>query len=271
VRSTIEPLDDLGAKNARTYGTSKNGYKYERSCYSAYTMIFGNIRPSKGSGSSESFSQGDRTRQTILAGAVKIAAREGLWPVTIGRLAKELRMSKSGLIAHFGSKQALELAAVKTAWKLFKDAVLVPAQAKRRGIERLWSLCDLWLQHIERRVFSGPYFFTGTFLVYADQHGPVSGAVTRIAREWFDALQKAVEEAQEKGEIDPKAHPKQIAWQLNGLMLGAHWAYLLKYGDCWREARPALLGQLRKLATGEIPTRALTSEQNWKKYLQGKS
>jgi hypothetical protein len=143
----------------------------------------------------------------------------------------------------------------------------VPAQAKKKGIERLWNFCDLWLQHIERHVFSGPYFFTGAFLEYADQHGPVARAVTRIAQEWFNTLQKDVEEAQEKGEIDPKADPKQIVCRLNGLMLGAHWAYLLKYGNCWREARPALLNQLRKLATDEIPPSAFTSERNWRKYL----
>jgi AcrR family transcriptional regulator len=234
-------------------------------------MIFGNLRHDKASRKSESFSQGERTRQTILAGAMKIAAREGLAGVTIGRLAKELRMSKSGLIVHFGSKQALELATLETARRAFKDAVLRPAQAKRAGIERLWNLCDLWLQQIERHVFSGPYFFTGAFLEYAGQHGPIAGAVTDIAHEWFNALRKAVEEAQEKGEIIPKADPKQIAWELNGLMVGAHWAYLLKHGDCWREARPALLRRLRKLGTGEIPASALTSERNWKRYLQEKS
>ena len=234
-------------------------------------MIFGNMRPSKGSGGSASFSQGDRTRRTILAGAMKIAACEGLGAVTIGRLAKKLRMSKSGLIVHFGSKQALELATLETARKAFTDAVMRPARAKRGGIERLWNLCDLWLQHIEQHIFSGPYFLTGAFFEYADQRGPIAEEVRRIAQEWFNALIKAVEEAQEKGEINPKAGLKQVACALNGLLLGAHSAYLLKHGDCWREARPALLGQLRKLATDEIPPSAFTSERNWKKHLQGRS
>jgi AcrR family transcriptional regulator len=234
-------------------------------------MIFSVGRQDEGSRRSGSFTQGERTRRTILAGAIKIAAREGLAAVTIGRLAKELRMSKSGLIVHFGSKQSLELATLETARKLFKDAVLAPAQVKRRGIERLWNLCDLWLQHIERHVFSGPYFFTGAFLEHVCQRGPVAQAVTDIAQEWFDALRKAVEEAQEKGEVNPEASPKQVAWELNSLMVGAHWAHLLKHGDCWREARPALLGRLRKLATGKIVTTAFTSERNWKKYLQEKS
>src|SRR5271169_2724662 len=93
-------------------------------------MIFGNVRRDKRGGRSESFSQGERARQTILTGAVKIAAHEGLAAVTIGRLAKELRMSKSGLIAHFGAKQALELATLETARRIFADAVIRPAQAR---------------------------------------------------------------------------------------------------------------------------------------------
>jgi len=182
-------------------------------------MRFGNTRPAKAIGRSESFSQGERTRQAILARAVKVAAREGLGAVTIGRLAKELRISKSGLIVHFGSKQALELATLESARRLFKNAVLVPAQSKRRGIERLWNLCDLWLHHIEQCIFSGPYFFTGVFLEYVEQHGAMTEVVTRKAQEWFNALHNAVEEAQEKGEINPKADSKRLACELNGLML----------------------------------------------------
>lgn len=234
-------------------------------------MIFSIGRQDKGSRRSGSFTQGERTRQTILAGALKIAAREGLAAVTIGRLAKELRTSKSGLISHFGSKHALELATLETARRVFVDAVIRPAQAKSGGIGRVWNMCDLWLEHIERRVFSGPYFFTGAFLEHAGQRGSIAEAVMAIAQEWFNALRKAVEEAQEKEEINPKARPKQITWELNSLLVGAQWAYLLKHIDCWREARPALLDQLRKLATGEIPPSAFTSERNWKKYLQRQS
>ena len=271
MRSAIKSLDDLGFKNARTQRSTKIRDKYERSCYSVWTMIFSIGRQEKGSRRSGSFTQGERTRQTILAGAMKIAAREGLAAVTIGRLAKELRMSKSGLISHFGSKHALELATLETARRVFADAVTRPAQAKRGGIERVWSVCDFWLQHIEQRLFAGPYFFTGTFLEHVDQRGPIAEAVTAIAQEWFNALRKAVEEAQEKGEINPKAGPKQVTWELNGLLIGAQWAYLLKHGDCWREARPALLEKLRKLATGKIPPSALASERDWRKYLQRKS
>jgi AcrR family transcriptional regulator len=215
-------------------------------------------------------SHGQRTRQAILARALKIAAREGMAALTIGRLAEELQMSKSGLFAHFHSKRALELATLEMAGEVFADAVLRPAQASRAGIERLWNLCDLWLQHIERRVFSGAYFFTGAFFKYADRPGPIARAITNVAREWLKTLRKAVQEAQEQGEINPDAKANRVAWELNDRLVGAYWAYLLEGGSRCREARIALLGRLRELATEVIPASAFESVRAWKEYLQGK-
>lgn len=233
-------------------------------------VLFGKLKRDKGGPASESRSQGKQTREAILTQALKIAAREGLAALTIGRLAKELRMSKSGLFAHFHSKEALELATVEKAREVFADAVLGPAQAGREGIEELWNLCDLWLLHIERRLFSGAYFFTGAFFEYTDRPGPIAGAIRRVVQEWSNALRKAVREAQKQREIDPDADAKQVAWELNGRLMGAYWAHLLGGGDCCRQARAGLLGRLRQLATDEIPATALESVEAWKKYLQGK-
>jgi len=236
----------------------------------AVQMLFDDLRRVWGGPAGGPRSHGERTRQAILARALKIAAREGLAALTIGRLAEELEMSKSGLFAHFHSKRALELATLEMANEVFAEAVLRPAQASRAGIERLWSLCDLWLQHIERRFFSGAYFFTGAFFEYADRPGPIAGAITRVTQEWFSTLRKAVQEAQEQGEIDRDAEPKQVAWELNGRLVGAYWAYLLEGGDRCREARAALLGRLRELATDELPASAFESLRAWMEYLQGK-
>ncbi len=214
-------------------------------------MILGNPRRDKEGHAGGPRSQGEQTRQAILARALKIAAREGLAALTIGRLAEELRMSKSGLFAHFHSKRALELATLEMAREVFADAVLRPAQASRGGVERLWNLCDLWLQHIERRVFTGAYFFTGAFFEYVDRPGPIAEAITRVAREWFNTLRKTVQEAQEQGEINPDAKANKVAWELNDRLVGAYWAYLLEGGSRCREARIALLDRLRELATGK--------------------
>ena len=231
-------------------------------------MTLDKLRPNRGGQTGEPRSHGEQTRQAILTRALKIAAREGLAALTIGRLAEELRMSKSGLFAHFHSKRALEIATLEMAREVFADAVLRPAQATRAGIGRLWNLCELWLQHIERRVFSGAYFFTGAFFEYADRPGPIAGAITREAREWSNTLRKAVQEAQEVGEINPGANTKQVAWELNERLVGTYWGYLLEGGGRTREARIALLGRLQELATAEIPAIAFKSVRAWKAYLE---
>src|SRR5271154_3833979 len=146
-------------------------------------------------------SPGKQTRQRVLAVALKISAREGLAALTIGRLAKQVGMSKSGLFEHFQSKQALELATLEAAREVFANAVLLPAQGDRGGIERMWNLSDLWLRHIEAHVFPGAYFFAGAFFECAGRPGPTASAVTRVAREWSDTLKKAVQEAQKAEEI----------------------------------------------------------------------
>jgi AcrR family transcriptional regulator len=231
-------------------------------------LILGSRRYKKQAQTSAPYSRGEQKRQAILGRAVKIAAGEGLGALTIGRLAKELRMSKSGLFAHFRSKQELELATVEKAKEVLAEAVLRPAQAGREGIERLWTLCDLWLEHIERPVFSGAYFFTGALFEYGDRRGPVARAITGGAQEWFKTLRKAVQEAQEREEIDPAAESKQVARELNGRLIGAHWAYLVEGGDHSREAREVLLGRLRELATNRIPASAFNSVGAWNRYLR---
>ncbi len=252
------------------HGLPTKRTKYERSCP---FWLTGAVRskPNRdmSSPASESRSQGEQTRQAILTQALKIAAREGLAALTIGRLAKELGMSKSGLFAHFHSKQAPELATVEKAGDVFADAVLRPAQTGRGGVERLWNLCDLWLLHIERRVFPGAYFFTGAFFEYTDRPGPIAGAIRRVAEEWFNALRKAVREAQKQREIDPDEDAKQVTWELNGRLVGVYWAHLLERGSCCREARAALLGRLRQLATDEIPATAKKFESvgAWKRRI----
>jgi AcrR family transcriptional regulator len=234
-------------------------------------MIYGSQRRDREGQVGVPRTHGEQTRQAILTRALKVAAREGMAALTIGHLAEELRMSKSGLFSHFRSKRALELATLEMAREVFADAVLRPALASQGGVKRLWTLCDLWLQHIEGRVFTGAYFFTGAFFEYADRPGPIAEAITRVAREWFNTLRKAVQEAQEQGEINPGAKAKQIAWELIDRLVGAYWAFLLERGGHFREVRIALLDRFQELATLEIPATAFESVRAWKEYLQRKS
>src|SRR5271170_5753808 len=99
-------------------------------------------------------SKGMKTREAILEKSVRLASAEGLGAITIGRLAAELGMTKSGLFVHFGSKQKLQLETIATARQLFYEQVVDPA-GETEGIARVWALCDLWLKHMQRRAFPG--------------------------------------------------------------------------------------------------------------------
>src|SRR5436190_22874103 len=111
--------------------------------------------------SSEPLSRGEESRNRILNQAIKMASEDGLEALTIGRMAAKLRMSKSGLFAHFGSKRKLQLATIERAKGIFDNAVLAPMEGSTNGVVQLWSLCDLWIGHLEASVFPSGYFFTG--------------------------------------------------------------------------------------------------------------
>jgi AcrR family transcriptional regulator len=195
---------------------------------------------------------GERTRQSILEAAVDIASAEGLEGLTIGRLAAELSLSKSGLFAHFGSKEELQLATVEAAREVFVREVIRPAFEARKGIARLWALCDVWLGYVRREVFRGGCFFAAAAAEFDGRPGPVRDRVAAIMKEWLAVLGRSVAESQAAGQLERGADPAQLAFELNALEMGANWAYQL-HGDrkAFARAREAVLERLRRLATPE--------------------
>lgn len=194
--------------------------------------------------------RGDRTRQAILEVAVDVASAEGLEGLTIGRLASELSMSKSGLFAHFGSKEELQLATVETARDIFIREVIRPAHAAAKGLPRLWKLCDVWLAYVRGEVFSGGCFFAAASSEFDGRPGPVRDRVAGIMKEWLATLRGSIAEALEAGELKAETDPAQLAFELNALEMGANWAFQL-YGDkqAFARARDAMLERLRSHAT----------------------
>src|SRR5215210_5002290 len=148
---------------------------------------------------------GERTRQAILEAAMHIASEEGLEGLTIGRLAAELSMSKSGLFAHFGSKEELQLATVEAAREVFVREVIRPAFEAPKGLARLWRLCDVWLGYVRREVFRGGCFFAAAAAEFDGRPGPVRDRVAAIMREWLAVLGRSVSEAQAAGQLDAAA------------------------------------------------------------------
>ncbi|HEY0320291.1 MAG TPA: TetR/AcrR family transcriptional regulator [Pyrinomonadaceae bacterium] len=193
---------------------------------------------------------GERTRQSILKVAVDIASAEGLEGLTIGRLASEMGMSKSGLFAHFGSKEDLQLATVEAARKVFIGTVIRPAFETEQGLARLWKLCDTWLTFVRGGVHRGGCFFAAAAAEFDSRPGPVRDRIAEIMKEWLAMLRRAVIEAQDAGQLDGRVDATQLAFEFNALELGANWAFQL-YGDrqAFGRAREAILERLRRHAT----------------------
>jgi AcrR family transcriptional regulator len=172
--------------------------------------------------------KGARTRADILRIAADIATVEGLDGVSIGRLASELGMSKSGLFAHFGSKESLQLATIAEARQRYIQEVIAPALASGSGITRLLALCEAFLSYIEREVFPGGCFFASAMAEFAaKESSPARELISECQRQWMSTLERAAEDARANGELRADCDPCQLAFELEGALLSANWYFHL--------------------------------------------
>ena len=164
-------------------------------------------------------SKGEETRQAILEKAFELATVSGVSGLSIGRLAEETGLSKSGLFAHFGSKEALEVAVVEEASRQFVQEVMVPALRHPRGEPRLRALFKGWLAWGNR---PGGCFFVGASAELDDRPGPPHDALVRAQKDWVDELAKATRIAIQEGHFRADVDPEQVAFEIYSIMLGAH-------------------------------------------------
>ena len=150
---------------------------------------------------------GERSYQLIVDTAARLATMEGLEGLSIGRLADEIGMSKSGLYAHFDSKQDLQLAAVDAAEAVYTTEVIAPAMQAPEGLKRLESLCEHYLSYVERGVFPGGCFFAATAAEWDTRRGPVRERVRTILDGWTQLLEANVREAQQQGDLQRGTEP----------------------------------------------------------------
>jgi AcrR family transcriptional regulator len=192
--------------------------------------------------------KGERTRHSILDVAAKLATEEGLEPLSIGRLAEATEMSKSGLFAHFGSKEELQLATVDHAAGIFVAEVIEPARAAPQGLPRVWALCDHMLGYAEREVFPGGCFFAAASFEFNRRPGRVRDRIEEMMRSWLSYLEHAVERAQDAGELDASVDAREIAFQLDAFAQAANAQFQL-FGDerVFDEARRAVRDRLESL------------------------
>jgi len=163
--------------------------------------------------------KGEDTRQVILGRAFELASVIGVSGLTLGRLAEETKLSKSGLFAHFGSKENLDIAVVEEASRQFVQEVMVPALREPRGEPRVRALFERWLTWGQR---PGGCFFVGAGAELDDRSGPPRDALVRACHDWIDELAKAARIAVREGHFISSLEPEQFAFELYGLMLSFH-------------------------------------------------
>lgn len=192
--------------------------------------------------------KGERTRQAILTTAAELATQEGLEPLSIGGLAEATGMSKSGLFAHFGSKEELQIATVEHAASLFVDEVIAPARLAPKGLPRVWALCDHKIGYMERQVFPGGCFFASTSVEFSHRPGAVRDRIEEMLRSWLSYLEHAVEQAQEAGELSDSLSAREITFELDAFAASANWQYQL-FGDAsvFEAARRAVRERIESL------------------------
>ena len=184
-------------------------------------------------------SDGQRSRAAILREAARLATVEGLDGLSLSRLAEAVGMSKSGLFAHFGSKEELQLATIEAASAIFEDLVVEPAADASPGLPRLRAYTELFLAHVEEGVFPGGCFFISAVGELDARPGPVRDDAVAYSQRWLALLADEVAAAQAAGELDPGADPPQIAFELHAFMVLGNMQFVAS-------ASPAALDAVRR-------------------------
>ena len=194
-------------------------------------------------------SKGERTRAAILDEALRIVSKAGLDGLTIGTLAEATGMSKSGLFAHFGSREELLLAVLAHGQAEFTEVVFQPALAKPRGLPRLHAMFTNWLDWTESAELPGGCPMIGGASEFDDRPGPVRDMLAGGQRTWIETLKRAVRQAVEEGQLAAQTDPEQIAFEIFGIALVVHHhRRLLGYRKARERALIALDSLLRRYA-----------------------
>lgn len=168
-------------------------------------------------------SKGTQTRERIVYRALRLASRDGLAGLTIGSLADELAMSKSGLFAHFRSKDELQRQVLEAAVAQFVETVVRPALAQPRGIPRLRALIENWLAWgRDAQRLPGGCIFVAAAIELDDRPGPLRDYLVGMQRDWLATLARAADVAVAEGHLRPDLDREQLAFEIYALMLGHH-------------------------------------------------
>ena len=193
--------------------------------------------------------KGRQTRATILDAALTLASHMGLEGLSIGALAEVTQMSKSGVFAHFGSREELQISVVREYHAKFEDEVFRPAMKARRGLPRLRALFDRWFKRVSVEIDAGCIYISGA-VEFDDRPGPVRDALVTMVQTWQDALERAIGLAIDEGHLRADTDPKQVLFEVHGLILALHHdARFLRHAGAEERARTAFARLLAHAAT----------------------
>ncbi len=194
-------------------------------------------------------SDGERSRTAILDEAARLATVEGISGLSLGRLADAVGMSKSGLFAHFGSKEELQLATVEKANAIFEQQVLDPASRSEGGLKRLRALLDAYLAYVASGTFPGGCFFASVMVEVSMQPGAVRDRLTDFMSDWIARLEAAIKDAQKEGTIAKSENAAQLAFELESFLLLANTQFAVSQdGAPIRRGRRAIERRLKEAA-----------------------
>jgi AcrR family transcriptional regulator len=196
---------------------------------------------------------GQRTRTAILRRAADLATVNGLDGLTIGVLADTLGMSKSGLYAHFKSKEELQLATVEEAARIFDEQVIAPALRVEPGIGRLLAVCDAYFDYLQRRCFPGGCFFAVTALEMGSRPGRVKDRVAQIQGGFVEMLRQNAADAIRQKQLDATEDPGALAFELNGVVLAADVHFVLHGNEGALDTARRVVRRRLGVSTAQVP------------------
>src|SRR5262245_56339980 len=166
--------------------------------------------------------KGEQTRAAIVEAALELAGRDGLEGLTIGLVADRMRMSKSGVFAHFGSREDLQIAVLKEYEKRFVEDVLLPSLNEARGLPRLEAMYSRWIDRLSLEIASGCIYVSGA-VEYDDRPGPIRDELVGMIRSWQAELVRSIKQAIEVGHLRADTDPLQLIFIIHGLVLSVHY------------------------------------------------
>ena len=165
--------------------------------------------------------KGRQTRAAILDAALVLASHMGLEGLSIGALAEVTQMSKSGVFAHFGSREELQISVVREYHAKFEAEIFEPAIAAKRGLPRLRAMYDRWFKRVSVEIDAGCIYISGA-VEFDDRPGPVRDALVGMVQTWHAALERAIRIAIEEGHLRADTDPQQMLFEVHGLILALH-------------------------------------------------